>query len=148
VVVEVEGKPVTIVVAHPPPPSLRWNGVRNRPGTAGQIASLIETITTTEGPLLLLGDFNVTRLQEGYRRFVAAGLQDVFIAAGRGAGWTIPTRFAKLATNGHPLGRVRLPPLLRIDYIWATPHWQPLDAWVGPGAGSDHLPVLATLDLS
>jgi endonuclease/exonuclease/phosphatase (EEP) superfamily protein YafD len=35
----------------------------------------------------------------------------------------------------------------RIDYIWASPEWLPLDARVGKDAGSDHLPVIAALAL-
>jgi endonuclease/exonuclease/phosphatase (EEP) superfamily protein YafD len=33
----------------------------------------------------------------------------------------------------------------RIDYIWYTGDFRAARAWVGPDAGSDHLPVLAKL---
>src|SRR5688500_248378 len=44
-------------------------------------------------------------------------------------------------------GRLPPPPLPRIDDVWISDHWQPLDAWVGGDAGSDHLPVLALVAL-
>ena len=38
-------------------------------------------------------------------------------------------------------------PIMRIDYVWASAEWQIVDAWVGDDAGSDHLPVLARIQL-
>jgi vancomycin resistance protein VanJ len=38
-----------------------------------------------------------------------------------------------------------LVPLVRIDYVWYTDDFRATRAWVGPDAGSDHLPVLAEL---
>jgi endonuclease/exonuclease/phosphatase (EEP) superfamily protein YafD len=146
-VVDVDGAPVTVIVAHPPPPRLERTGIRQRPGTAAQVDGLVATVAAVEGPLLVLGDFNVTRLHDAYRRLQAAGLRDVYRLAGRGAGFTTPTRLAKLAERGNRLGDLPLPPLLRIDYVWVSVHWQPLEAWVGDDAGSDHLPVVARLAL-
>jgi endonuclease/exonuclease/phosphatase family metal-dependent hydrolase len=146
-VLDLDGVPVTIVVAHPPPPRLDRTGLRSRPGGAEQLAALIATAETTEGPLILLGDFNLTRMHDGYQRLEGAGLRDVYRAAGRGAGFTSPTRLAKLAERGSPFGRIPLPPLLRIDYVWVSVHWQPLAAWVERDAGSDHRPVVARVAL-
>ena len=42
---------------------------------------------------------------------------------------------------------MRLPPVLRVDYIWHTAELTTLAAWVGGNAGSDHLPVLARMKL-
>ncbi len=38
-------------------------------------------------------------------------------------------------------------PGVALDSNWASRHWRPLSATLGPDAGSDHLPVVATLRL-
>ena len=38
-------------------------------------------------------------------------------------------------------------PFVRIDYIWASEEWQPVDARVDDARGSDHRPVVATVAL-
>jgi vancomycin resistance protein VanJ len=144
-VVDFAGVPITIIVAHPPPPQLRWSGIRPRPGTAGQVDALVAIIEQTDGPLIVLGDFNVTQLHDAYRRLEDAGLRDVYRLAGDGLGFTTPTRFAKLAEHGSMLGDIPLPAVLRIDYVWISRDWYPIDAWIGEDAGSDHLPVGARL---
>jgi endonuclease/exonuclease/phosphatase (EEP) superfamily protein YafD len=147
-VLDLGGTEVTVIVAHPPPPQVARSGLRDRPGGAEQFAALVATIESTDGPLLVLGDFNVTRMHSAYRRLESAGLRDVYRLAGRGAGFTTPTRLAKLAQRGNTLGDIPLPPLLRIDYVWISTHWTPIDAWIGGDAGSDHLPVVARVALS
>lgn len=144
-VVDFNGVQITVIVAHPPPPHLQWNGIQPRPGTTEQVAALIDIFEQTDGPLLVLGDFNVTQLHDVYRRLEDAGLRDVYRLAGDGWGFTEPTRFAKLAEMGSFLGDIPLPPLLRIDYVWISSQWHPVDAWIGEDAGSDHLPVVARL---
>jgi endonuclease/exonuclease/phosphatase (EEP) superfamily protein YafD len=146
-VVDLGGTTVTVIVAHPPPPRLTRTGLGQRPGTAGQVEGLLATVAATEGPLLLLGDFNVTTMHDLYRRLERADLTDVFRAVGRGFGFTSPAVLARLDEHGIPIRRVPFKPVLRIDYVWTSRHWQPLAAWVGPSAGSDHLPVLARLAL-
>ena len=100
-------------------------------------------------PAVLLGDLNLTARHPVYARLRGAGLRDAFRDAGRGRGATLPMR------PGHS-GRLRRGwrgprpgpvPLLRVDYVWHTPDLGALDCWVGPDAGSDHLPVLARLAL-
>jgi endonuclease/exonuclease/phosphatase (EEP) superfamily protein YafD len=147
VVLDLNGVQITVVVAHPPPPQMARTGLRPRPGGAEQLDALIATAEAIDGPLLFLGDFNLTRMHDGYQRLEAAGLRDVYRLAGHGAGFTTPTRLAKLAERGSVFGKIPLPPLLRIDYVWISTHWQPLDAWVGDDAGSDHLPVIARVAL-
>jgi len=71
----------------------------------------------------------------------------VDMAVGEGPGFTVP---AAISTDAGPQATPHtfaLPPLMRIDYIWVSPEWQPHEAWVGEGAGSDHLPVLGTVSL-
>jgi endonuclease/exonuclease/phosphatase family metal-dependent hydrolase len=143
-IVDVPGGDLTAIVAHPPPPRIWRNRVVHSALTNEQIAQ-IATVATRGHPAVLLTDFNRVGWQSAYRQLRQAGLIDAFGAAGRGLGFTLPTRLSHLAYRGHPLGEVPLPPLLRVDYVWHTQHFRTLDSWIGGNAGSDHLPVLAQL---
>ena len=146
--IDVNGVPVTVFVAHPPPPALTLTGITPRPGTANEIDQLVASFNAIDGPLLVLGDFNVTMLHETYRRIEDTGLQDAFAEAGHGFGFTAVVRLARPSKPAWLIERIRLPAFMRIDYIWASPEWVVTDAWVGDDAGSDHLPVIAKLALS
>lgn len=135
---------LTVIVAHPPPPRFGPNRARQSALTNEQIAR-IAAVATGGQPAVLLTDFNRVGWQAAYRQLRGAGLIDAFGAAGRGLGFTLPTRVSHLAYRGHPLGEVSLPPLLRVDYVWHTAHFRTLQSWIGGNAGSDHLPVLAEL---
>jgi vancomycin resistance protein VanJ len=132
----VDGEPLTVIVAHPPPPGLSQRGYHYRAGASDEIATLAQ-MALDSAPTLLIGDFNIADQSDQYNLLADAGLTDTFRAAGWGLGLTWPSR---------PLRNI-LPvlPLVRIDYIWTTPEFAPLAAWVGPHAGSDHLPVIAEL---
>jgi len=141
--VVVAGTPTTVIVAHPPPPRFRHRLTPDE-ATRRQVASLIAA-ATAGGPAVLMGDFNAIAWTATYRRIAAAGLADAFRAAGRGTGVTLPKRLARWADGRNPLGKLPLPAVLRVDYVWVTGEVRPLAVWVGPHAGSDHLPVLARL---
>lgn len=132
----VNGTPVTVISAHPPPPSLSGAGYSAR-GNA-DTADLADMITAG-GPGLLLGDFNATDQSSAHALIRETGLYDAFREAGWGYGPTWPSRAG---------GREYFPPVVRIDYIWHTDHFRATRAWVGGDAGSDHLPVLAALVLT
>jgi vancomycin resistance protein VanJ len=142
--IDVGGTTLSVIVAHLPPPRFKRRGLVVDPETRDQIARLLET-AMIGGPTLLMGDFNVVTVHRIYRQIAASGLIDVFRVVGRGRGNTLPTRMAKLAYRSHPVGNVRLRPVMRVDYLWITPDIEPLEAWVGPYSGSDHLPVLARI---
>ncbi len=146
VTVDLGGTEVTVIVAHPPPPYLRRTGLVTREGTAAQIADLIEVVSTTTSPLLLLGDFNAVALNTIPRQLAAAGLTDVVKRSGRPLA-TYPTRLTTPDDGGGRMRKLPVRPVLRLDYIWASHHWRVLSSGLGPDAGSDHLPVLATLAL-
>jgi vancomycin resistance protein VanJ len=92
-----------------------------------------------EGPVLVLGDFNTTDHNDNYR-LMADRLTDVHRAVGWGFGFTFPRRWL----DGQDLSMAT--PALRIDHIFISDHWEPLETHVvTDGFGSDHLPVVATL---
>jgi endonuclease/exonuclease/phosphatase family metal-dependent hydrolase len=72
---------------------------------------------------------------------------DAFAAAGSGRGWTLPRRVGRSSRFNHAMHWLPLRPVARIDYIWCTPGIAVEAAWLGPDAGSDHLPVLARIRL-
>jgi len=144
--VDVGGIEVTVIVAHPPPPYLKRTGLVTREGTAAQIADLLDVVRGTSQPLLLLGDFNAVARNIIPRQFAAAGLIDVAKQNGRPLA-TYPTRLTTTGDGGGRLRRLPVRPVLRLDYIWASRHWRVLSTELGLDAGSDHLPVLATLAL-
>jgi vancomycin resistance protein VanJ len=136
VVLDVDGTRLTVIVAHPPPPILTTTGYYPDPLAAVEIATLAD-MAANHAPAILMGDFNTSDQSDSYALLPAAGLTDAFRAAGWGFGVTWPAR-----RKHHD---VPLPPLVRIDYIWLTSDFRPVRAWVGPPAGSDHLPVVADL---
>ena len=145
--VNIDGMMTTVIVAHPPPPHLTTSGIVSRPGGDVQFTARIETIAETQGPLLVLGDLNITQYHDRYDELVLHGLVDVFAEVGSGAGHTTPARLPILNDVNGTLGGAKFLPLLRIDYIWATSHWYPLESWVADDVGSDHLPVVARMAL-
>ena len=103
-------------------------GALRRAAEARRIRRLIDRV---DGPLIITGDFNSTPYNWAYRH-IAQGLQDTFAAAGHGWGATYPA----------------VTPLVRIDYILASSHWEVLGTWVPSAATlSDHRPVVADLHL-
>ncbi len=143
---DISGVTVAFVVAHPPPPSIHWRGVRHAEETRAQVAALA-TLTAASAPAVLLGDFNMTVQHALYDHLVAHGLIDAFQTAGTGRGSTLPTRIGYVRSMKRSLGWARLMPILRVDYIWLTPDVHVGRAWVGRDVGSDHLPVFARIVL-
>ena len=135
---------LTVIVAHPPPPRIGRHRIRHAVLADQQISS-ITAVATGGNPTVLLTDFNRVGWQAAYRQLRQSGLIDAFGTAGRGTGFTLPTRLSHLAYRGHRLGDLPLPPMLRVDYVWHTTHFRTVDSWIGGNAGSDHLPVLAKL---
>ncbi|MBL8165862.1 MAG: endonuclease/exonuclease/phosphatase family protein [Anaerolineae bacterium] len=104
-----------------------------------QIARLLERIDRDAYPVILGGDFNLSSFSPSYG-LLHPRLHDSFREAGFGLGTSWPVA----AARGMP-GFV--PPLVRIDYIWHDARLRTLSAWQGPPVGSDHLPLLAELEL-
>lgn len=142
--IDLDGVPLRVISAHPPPPTLRWSGVGPSPAAMRQIDALVAH-AHRGGPTVLMGDFNLPSRHPVCRGIARSGLTDAFRAAGRGIGQTLPTRMARWAYAGSRFGDIPLPAMLRVDYVWHTRHLRPLESWVGGHAGSDHLPVFARL---
>jgi vancomycin resistance protein VanJ len=143
--VETPDGDLTVLVAHPPPPRFGRNRLHLDALSNAQIQQIIASVSTGE-PVVLLTDFNRISWHAAYRQLSSAGLIDAYAASGAGLGLTLPTRLGHPASRNTPLGRMPLPPILRVDYVWHTRHFRATVSWVGKNAGSDHLPVLARLE--
>lgn len=138
VALDLDGQEVIVVNVHALPPLVSVNqshteGVRERERQAEAIVALA---AERGEPLLALGDFNSNPHHRPYQ-IIRALLGDAWEAQG-GLGFTWPAP----DSSGLPLS------LIRIDYIFHSAHWAPLSASLGvEGAGSDHLPLQATLAL-
>lgn len=70
----------------------------------------------------------------------------------REVGWGLGHTFPGTASSGssrHRVAGILVPKwLIRIDYIFHSPQWQALEAWIGSwDEVSDHRPVLARLSI-
>lgn len=135
---------LTVLVAHPPPPRFGRNRRYLDALSNAQIQQIIEAVGG-DLPVVLLTDFNRITWHAAYRQLAATGLIDAYASAGGGLGFTLPTRLSTPSVRENLLGRMPLPPILRVDYVWHTPHFRTEKSWLGHNAGSDHLPVLANL---
>jgi endonuclease/exonuclease/phosphatase family metal-dependent hydrolase len=100
------------------------------PERGRHIRQLLESIEGSTGPLVLGGDLNTSPDDPGPRA-IAGRLKDVWRAVGEGSGATFPSH----------------EPTARIDYLFAGQAVRPLRAWTAGGALSDHLMVVADLEL-
>jgi endonuclease/exonuclease/phosphatase (EEP) superfamily protein YafD len=107
-------------------------GPRNSAFRNEELNALVAFSKAQQGPLIVAGDFNLTPWSEYFRDALsAAGLQDAALGFGIARSW--PAQFA-------PVG-------MRIDHCLLSPHWRSVSADVGPALGSDHLPLVADLQL-
>jgi vancomycin resistance protein VanJ len=138
---DVNGTRVAVYVVHPPPPRqfispLTYDDSRRD----AEIAVLIDKYLAHEtGPVIVLGDFNMTDQSDAYRR-MDRGFDEAFRTAGWGLGFTFPDKIRS---------SIRLiPRLIRIDYVWYNATFAASGAQVGGDSGtSDHRPVVAQLVL-
>jgi len=138
---------VTIILAHPRPPKVRREGIVFDRQSVRQVLGL-GSLALASAPAIMMGDFNMSPRHPIYRRFLGAGLIDAVAARGDDIGMaTFPIRFGDAWQRGMPVRRLRVPPVMRFDYIWHTPEFVTEHAWIGPDTGSDHLPVMARLRL-
>ncbi len=105
-----------------------------------EVAALRQQVAAVTEPVIVLGDFNMSDQSRAYSALTTS-LQDSFREAGIGMGRTFP--------NNLRLGRVRVPgPLVRIDYVFHSPHLRATSATVNCIEGqSDHCALVVVLSL-
>lgn len=125
---EVAGKTVRAVSVHAPSPLAP--GPRDRRNR--YLRHLAETLSQNDVPTIVAGDFNMTRWSPHYGDLVeASGLTNAAEAQGWVATW--PSQL--------PFGRIAIDHLLVSDQIKVRSFGR------GSDVGSDHLPLIAELDL-
>ena len=127
--VEVQGQMLTIFGTHPPPPgspqSTAWRD--------DQLASIPEYLKAYPGPLLLLGDLNISPWSCHFPRLLEkTGLRDS--AQGRGFSPTWPAGLPFL--------------WIPIDHCFYSTGIEIKERQVGPNVGSDHYPLIIDLVLN
>ena len=138
----VGGWAVTVVSVHPRSPPLRGihpfglplgipTGFDNE-GRDMDVRDLLARLDDISGPLVVVGDFNLTDRHDLYADLTAR-LRDSHRESGWGMGFTF-TRFRELGL-----------PVWRIDYVLHSVDMETLLARVGEFGGSDHRPVIAKL---
>jgi vancomycin resistance protein VanJ len=95
-----------------------------------QLADLLRATRTATTPFIIMGDFNTPPRGRIYRR-LDSHFQDAFRAAGWGLGYTYRSNL----------------PLIRIDYVFASPEIHVRQCFVCRARASDHNPVVAQLVL-
>jgi endonuclease/exonuclease/phosphatase (EEP) superfamily protein YafD len=86
-------------------------------------------------PTVLAGDFNATIDHTQFRRLLETGWSDAHTSKGCGFGLTWP------ANRGIGV------PVMRLDHLLVTDHFEVLGVDIGPADGSDHRSVTATVRL-
>ncbi|NLE77660.1 MAG: hypothetical protein GX605_13035 [Chloroflexi bacterium] len=144
---DLDAFPVTVLNFHAIPPGDLLHPATRDAARARQAGQIVALSQRRPGPYLALGDLNASERSGAYR-LIAGSLTDVWREAGWGLGHTFPGGVTPGGSRPR-LGGVYVPQwLIRIDYIFASPHWQPLRASIGPWDGlSDHRPVRAVLGL-
>lgn len=120
--VDLDGRPVTLVAIHPPPPVAppTWNEHQ------AQLDALVAWLPGQTGTRMVCGDFNLASWSaplDGFMR--ATGLRDSRRGFGLQATWPV----------GLPL--MRMP----IDHCLASPDVTVHAFSTGPATGSDHYPI-------
>ena len=98
---------------------------------AAEVSYLSKIVKQYDEPTIVMCDCNFTDTSETYSQ-----MQNLMIDSFHEVGWGFGHTF---------LGRFF--PVGRIDYIWHTEDIKTVEAYVGREAGSDHLPVIARLQL-
>ncbi len=133
---EVDGTDITFYNTHPLHPlrGLRYDGESR----TEEVMDILKRAAAESGPLLIVGDFNLTEFTEDYAR-ITRQYSDAFSQVGQGLGFTFPN-------YNNAFGLPFLPPLARIDYVFHNAYFQADEAQVGnDAAGSDHFPLFVGL---
>ncbi|MFQ4139435.1 endonuclease/exonuclease/phosphatase family protein [Nodosilinea sp. PGN35] len=140
-VIDLDGTPLTVIVAHLAPNNMPLRPLGKFVGQtqeryarrAAEVGQLKQAVQNRDRPVVLLCDCNMTDTSETH-----AQLKSVLTDSFQQVGWGL----------GHTLRLGNIPwPVQRLDYVWHTADLQAVSARVGDRAGSDHHPVVATLQM-
>ena len=122
------GQTITVIATHPLPPiDPQYYQARN-----AQLNVVAKAASTVNGPLILIGDLNITMWSSDYPILeTATQLRN----ARKGFG-LLPTWPSKL-----------LPVMIPIDHCLVSAHFSVRDFSVVNDIGSDHLPIIVRLEL-
>ncbi|MGE3910182.1 MAG: endonuclease/exonuclease/phosphatase family protein [Chloroflexota bacterium] len=145
VTVDVDGRTLAFINVHPPPPTVGQTRIGRLPlptsfdasATRTVLAAALDGVDLRYSPLVIAGDFNTSDRQPAYRA-LRSELQDAFLAAGWGPGFTFPARTSRGSSNLS---------IVRIDYILHDGSVTARAAYTGSMPGSDHRYVVAELRL-
>ena len=130
VTIGLQASSVRIYNWHPlPPRSPEYFRIWNQ-----QYESLFQRLSTEDGPLLLVGDFNATQHSRWMKRLAQAGYHSAHVLTGRGYAVTYPN------------GTSRIPPI-RLDHALMSDHFRCRQIREGIGRGSDHKPLIVDVAL-
>jgi endonuclease/exonuclease/phosphatase (EEP) superfamily protein YafD len=114
--------------------------------TQGQV--LADFAAQTSVPIIVAGDANAVDISQTYQNITSGDLRDAWKEAGFGLGATFPGSTVPTSSRWK-IGSWYVPQwMVRIDYIFVSPHWGVVSAKVAPFDGvSDHRGVVAELVL-
>ena len=136
VVLDIDGIAVHVVATHPPPPV----GAALRASSERHLLALADAATEIDGPILVLGDLNVTPWSAAFRELVReTGLIDARRGHGVLATWSPWT-----AVRGVPAALLGSAPFsLPIDHVLTGRGVAVENVSIGPPTGSDHRGLVA-----
>lgn len=122
---EDEGKPLTVIATHPPPPmSSHTAGIWQK-----QFIKIANFASTIQNDLIVAGDLNATPWCHGMHLLQTnSGL-----------------RFRTAAPVWQPTWGLNLPMMIPIDHVLVKGELSIMQRTIGPDLGSDHRPVLVRL---
>lgn len=110
-----------------------------------EVSALLERANQETGPVILMGDFNMTDQSNSYH-LIAQSYVDVYRAVGWGMGFTFPAAEPDLDMLPHTLRRLLTVPVVRLDYVFINDDFSPVEAHVWPDSGqSDHRPLYVVI---
>ncbi|MAX25416.1 MAG: hypothetical protein CMJ19_13025 [Phycisphaeraceae bacterium] len=124
-----EGQPLAIMSLHTLPPYKRRYAIARDT----QLVEAANWINTQTIPTMLIGDLNATPWSNGFRQMIyQTGLHNSAQGFGVGASWP---------ADGGPIGKIPIDHCLVTDDLVIT------DRSLGQSHGSDHLPLLVSLQM-
>jgi len=140
--IDANGITFTLYNTHPIHPisaeGLYWYPERR----TAEIKSVLERAQHDSGPIIIVGDFNMTDQSDDYK-LITSHYLDTYREVGWGLGFTFPD-FTFASASPVPHNLLPLRPVVRLDYLFHNTSIQALDAHVwNSSGGSDHRPVFA-----